>query len=429
MPLTIGAKLGAYEIISLLGKGGMGEVWKARDPQLGRDVAIKVSVLQFTDRFEREARAIAALNHPNVCTLYHIGLNYLVMEYIEGLTLAERIEEGPMPLDEALGIAKQVADALEAAHEKGIIHRDLKPANIKIRPDGSVKVLDFGLAKMSEAAEADSDSPTITMTAPGTVMGTPGYMPPEQIRGEKVDKRADIWAFGVVFYEMVAGGRPFEGKTMSDTMASVMKDEPDWSRAPLSTRRLLQACLEKDPRRRLRDIGDTQRLLETEPATVAPVRSRLGMAGWIAVGAFALAAATLAVIHFREKPQEAHLTRLGILPPEGTSFPSRDWTPPAVSPDGSGVVFPAVSGDGKTRLWLRPLDSVTALPLAGTDGGSYPFWSPDNKSIGFFADGKLKKIDASGGPPTTLADATDARGGAWSAGGEIVFAPTPYGLK
>src|SRR5579863_4888414 len=204
MPLSPGDRLGPYEIVADLGKGGMGEVWRARDPRLGRDVAIKVSAQQFTDRFEREARSIAALNHPNICTLYDVGPNYLVMELIEGPTLAERIKEGPIPLEEALGYAKQIGDALEAAHEKGIVHRDLKPANIKIRPDGSVKVLDFGLAKSPERAEVTEDSPTM-MSVPGMILGTAGYMSPEQARGKEVDKRADIWAYGVVLYEVVIG--------------------------------------------------------------------------------------------------------------------------------------------------------------------------------------------------------------------------------
>src|ERR1700684_1695482 len=257
MPLSPGDPLGPYEIVSAIGKGGMGEVWKARDLQLGRDVAIKVSAQQFTDRFEREARAIAALNHSNVCTLYHIGPNYLVMEYIEGATLAERIKESPVSLEEALGIARQIAGALEAAHEKGIVHRDLKPANIKIRPDGSVKVLDFGLAKAGEAQDVTPDSPTMTLsTQMGMILGTAGYMSPEQARGKEVDKRADIWAFGVVLYEMVTGKRLFEGETVSDTLAAVLKEEPDLALAPERTRRLLRRCLEKDPKRRLRDIGD-----------------------------------------------------------------------------------------------------------------------------------------------------------------------------
>src|SRR5580700_22804 len=230
----------------------MGEVWKAHDPQIGRDVAIKVSAQQFTDRFDREVRAIGALNHPNICALYHVGLNYLVMELIEGPTLAERIKEGPIPLEEALGIAKQIADALEAAHEKSIVHRDLKPANIKIRPDGSVKVLDFGLAKAGGSVEVTADSPTMMPgTQMGMILGTAGYMSPEQARGKEVDKRADIWAFGVVLYEMVSGKRLFEGETVSDALAAVLKEEPDLTLAPEKMRRLLRACLEKDPKKRL----------------------------------------------------------------------------------------------------------------------------------------------------------------------------------
>ncbi len=274
MSLAPGAKLGHYEVVSALGKGGMGEVWKARDPRLGRDVAIKVSAAQFTDRFEREARAIAALNHPNICTLFDVGPNYLVMELVEGPTLAERILQGPIPLEDALGIAKQIADALEAAHEKGIIHRDLKPANIKIRPDGSVKVLDFGLAKAAnEAAEYGPDSPTMLSIA-GMILGTAGYMAPEQARGLAVDKRADIWAFGVVLYEMLTGKRLFEGATITDSLAAVLKEEPDLTLVAAKTRRLLRRCLEKDPKKRLRDIGDAMALLEEGAAVeVQQVRS------------------------------------------------------------------------------------------------------------------------------------------------------------
>src|SRR5579863_4879574 len=243
MELKSGAKLGPYEIVAAIGRGGMGEVWRARDPRLGRDVAIKVSAQQFTDRFEREARAIAALNHPNICTLFDVGPNYLVMELIEGPTLADRIRQGPIPLDEALVIAKQIADALEAAHEKNIVHRDLKPANIKIRPDGSVKVLDFGLAKSAEYAEVTPDSPTM-MSVPGMILGTAGYMSPEQARGQEVDKRADIWAFGVVLYEVVIGKRLFDGATVSDSIAAILKEKPNLTLAPEKTRRLLRRCLE-----------------------------------------------------------------------------------------------------------------------------------------------------------------------------------------
>ena len=239
MPLSAGDRLGPYEIVAAIGRGGMGEVWKARDPRLNRDVAIKVSALQFTDRFEREARAIAALNHPNICTLFDVGPNYLVMEYIEGPTLAERILPGPIPVDEALGIAKQIASALDEAQEKAIVHRDLKPANIKIKADGSVKVLDFGLAKAGEALEVTPDSPTILPeTQAGVILGTAGYMSPEQARGEKVDKRADVWAFGVVLFEMVTGKRLFDGATVSDSLAAILTKEPDLMLAPLKTRRL-----------------------------------------------------------------------------------------------------------------------------------------------------------------------------------------------
>jgi serine/threonine-protein kinase len=241
----------------------MGEVWRARDPRLNREVAIKVSAQQFTDRFEREAHAIAALNHSNICTLFDVGPNYLVMELIEGPTLAERIAQGPVPIEEALGIARQIADALEAAHEKGIVHRDLKPANIKIRPDGSVKVLDFGLAKSATEPEVTNDSPTM-LSVSGMILGTAGYMSPEQARGQNVDKRSDIWAFGVVLYEMLTAQRLFDGGTISDSLAAILTKEPDLTLVPEKTRRLLAACLEKDPRKRLRDIGDWTRLLETQ---------------------------------------------------------------------------------------------------------------------------------------------------------------------
>src|SRR5215510_531212 len=247
MSLSAGTRLGPYEILAPLGTGGMGEVYRARDPRMGREVAIKVSFERFSDRFEREVHAVAALNHPNVCQVYDVGPNYLVMELVEGPTLGDRIREGALPLEEALAIARQIADALEAAHEKGIIHRDLKPANIKIKPDGAVKVLDFGLAKIAEqAAVAGSpeESPTVTMgaTAAGHIMGTAAYMAPEQARGKTVDKRADIWAFGVVLYEMLTGRRLFEGETISDTLAGVLTKDPEWDRVPAKVRRLLKGC-------------------------------------------------------------------------------------------------------------------------------------------------------------------------------------------
>ncbi len=398
MLLAAGDRLGPYEIVSRLGKGGMGEVWKARDPRLNRDVAIKVSDQQFTDRFEREARAIAALNHSNICTLFDIGSNYLVMELVEGPTLAERIAQGQIPLDEALGIAKQIADALEAAHDKAIVHRDLKPANIKIKPDGSVKVLDFGLAKAGEAQEVTSDSPTmLPSTQTGTILGTAGYMSPEQARGQQVDKRADIWAFGVVLYEMLTGKRLFDGPTVSDSLAAILKQEPDLTQAPEKTRKLLARCLQKDPKKRLRDISGAELLLEAaEPP--GPAATSRGPIVWIAAALFALIAAALAFIHFREKLPEAQLTRFTIAPPEKSTFAA---SPPAVSPDGKRVVFAATSSGSKSQLWLRSLDALKAQPIAGADDASFPFWSPDSKSIGFFAGGKLKILDISGGPATS----------------------------
>src|SRR5215831_6506149 len=273
-------RLGPYELIELIGKGGMGKVWRARDPRLGRDVAIKISAQQFSDRFEREARAIAALNHPNICTLFDVGPNYLVMEYVEGEDL-----KGPVPLDRALDIAGHIAAALEAAHEKGIVHRDLKPGNIKVKPDGSVKVLDFGLAKSAvESAEVTPDSPTL-LSGTGLILGTAGYMSPEQAKGKEVDKRADIFAFGVVLYELITGEWLFQGETVSETLAAVIKDEPDLTKAPTKVRRLLQHCLEKDPKKRLRDIGDWAGFLDDRTAR-APSQSRLG---WVA-------AATLAIV-------------------------------------------------------------------------------------------------------------------------------------
>jgi serine/threonine protein kinase len=262
----------------------MGEVYRANDPRMGRDVAVKISAERFSDRFSREVHAVAALNHPNVCILHDVGENYLVMELIEGPTLAERIGQGPIPVDEALGIARQIADALDAAHEKAIVHRDLKPGNIKLKPDGTVKVLDFGLAKIPEASPAGTsadDSPTMSMTATqaGMILGTAPYMSPEQARGRAVDKRADIWAFGVVLHEMVTGKRPFQGEDLTEILASVVKERPDLSAVPAHLRRLVEQCLEKDVKKRLRDIGDTELLLRADPSSfevrAVPQPSRL----------------------------------------------------------------------------------------------------------------------------------------------------------
>jgi serine/threonine protein kinase len=425
MELKPGDKLGPYEIVSPLGKGGMGEVWKARDPRLNRDVAIKISARQFTDRFEHEAHAIAALNHRNICTLYDIGPNYLVMELVEGPTLAERIAQGPVPLEETLTIAKQIADALEAAHEKSIVHRDLKPANIKIKPDGSVKVLDFGLAKSGGAPELTSDSPTM-LTVAGMILGTAGYMAPEQAKGKEVDKRADNWAFGVVLYEMLTGQRLFEGETVSETLAAVLKEQPDLNRVPAKVRPLLRRCLEKDPQKRLRDIGEAMAWVESAPeaAIVPPARTKWM---WPSVAAAALVVALAAVgwnLWRAPRLTDLPLVRqdvdlgsdIALLPP--LPFASNV----VISPDGTRLAYvaSAVSG-GPRKLFTRRLDQPKATGLPATEGADRPFFSPDGHWLGFAAGGKLSKISADGGAAVPLMDLPGAfAGAAWGEDGIIV---------
>ena len=419
----------------------MGQVFRARDTKLDRDVAIKILPETFAHdvdrlaRFQREAKTLASLNHPNIAIIHgleHAGdVHALVMELVEGEDLSQRIAGGAIPLDEALPIAKQIADALEAAHEQGIIHRDLKPANIKVRADGTVKVLDFGLAKAIEpvaVAGSLTHSPTITtpaMTQAGMILGTAAYMSPEQARGKPVDRRTDIWAFGCVLYEMLTGKRAFPGEDVTDTIAAVVKEQADLTRVPARARRLLESCLEKDPRKRLQAIGDMRLLLETAPQAATPSRQRYGRAALLVAGAAALGAAVLApiaLIHLREVPPETPVIRATILPPDNTTFDFAQGVGlPALSPDGRRIVFGARTADGATPLWVRSLDALTAQPLAGTDGATFPFWSPDGQFIAFFADGKLKKIDASGGPALTLTDAPLGRGGSWNRDGVIVF--------
>jgi Tol biopolymer transport system component/predicted Ser/Thr protein kinase len=424
MQLSAGEKLGPYEILVPIGKGGMGEVWKAHDPRLNRDVAIKVSAAQFSERFEREAKAIAALNHPNICTLYDVGPNYLVMEFIEG-----EAPKGPMSLDAALRIARQIADALDAAHEKGITHRDLKPGNVKIKPDGTVKVLDFGLAKVNAGPPASGEnSPTLTigMTQAGMILGTAAYMAPEQARGkENVDKRADIWSFGVVLYEMLTGKRLFQGEDVGETLASVIKEQPNLDDVPRQVRPLLKRCLEKDPKKRLRDIGDMELLLSwdnsgAEPiASTAPSQARLGWVAWAVAALFLLTTLGVSFVHFREAPPQEQTQRSVIALPENSTVHSF-----AISPDGRTLVIAAVV-NGKWQLWLRPMDALQAQPMAFTEDATYPFWSPDSRFIGFFAQGKLKKVAASGGPSQSLCDALEGRGGSWNREDVIVFSPQP----
>lgn len=415
MPLSKGDRLGPYEILALIGKGGMGEVYRAHDPRLRRDVAIKISSVRFDQRFEREARAIATLNHPNICQVYDVGPDYLVMELVEGITLKERIKEGAIPLEEALRIAGQIAEALSAAHERFIVHRDLKPDNIKIKPDGTVKVLDFGLATVGGApAPLDSeDSPTSSMslTQAGAILGTAGYMSPEQARGKPVDARSDIWAFGVVLYEMLTARRLFQGDDLTETLAAIVKEEPNLASVPPQVRRLLEACLQKDPTRRLQAIGDRRLLL------VPPEPRRSSWLWPCIAGVTALVTAALAWAHFREAPLALPSLRYHLSRPGDSGF-----TQFQLSPDGHYLAFVDRSA-AVDRLYVRALDSLDDRQFPGTDGATYPFWSPDSAHIAFFSHGKLKQVAIAGGPPTDIADAPDARGGAWGRDGSIVFAP------
>jgi eukaryotic-like serine/threonine-protein kinase len=444
----IGTKLAHYEITSHLGSGGMGDVYQATDSKLGRSVAVKFLPEVFTHdndrsaRFEREARVLASLNHPHIAAIYGIEeanqRKFLVMELVPGDTLAERIKRGPIPVDEALNIAKSICDSLEAAHEKGIVHRDLKPSNVKITPQGNVKVLDFGLAKVREAEQPRSslsNSPTLLSNSiPGTIMGTAAYMSPEQAKGREVDRRTDIFAFGAVLYEMLTGRAAFEGEDVQDILGAVLKSEPDWTRlpspTPASIHNLLRLCLEKDLKKRRRDAGDVRIDIEQAQsetlaaASVLPAAARIHNRLWLGLtGVLLIAIATLALMHLGESTTGGPSIRFALLPPAKATLGN---TPPAISPDGRRIAF-AATLDGKTQLWVRPLGSLSAQPLSGTDSADLPFWSPDSRSLAFFADGKLKKIDASGGSPQTLCDAPLSRGGSWNRDGVIIFSPNANG--
>jgi serine/threonine protein kinase len=433
MRISAGEKLGPYEIVALIGKGGMGEVYRARDSRIGRDVALKTSVERFSERFEREARAIASLNHPNVCTLYDVGPNYLVMELIDGPTLADRLKEDAIPIDEALKISAQIADALQAAHEKGIIHRDLKPGNIKIRPDGTVKVLDFGLAKVGgpSPARASEDSPTLSVheTQAGLVLGTAAYMSPEQAKGKPVDKSTDIWAFGVLLYEMLTGEQLHQGETISETLASVLKEAPDLNRVPAKVRPLLRSCLQKDPKQRLRDIADSKVLLDLGESAgaveIAPqAKSRAWM--WAAIAVPLVVVIGLALFYFRAPPPFAPEVRSQIPQPEGLTF--NPGTTATISPDGRWLAFPAVGPDSIARMYARSIDSLEVKPLPGSEGiiplSPPPFWSYDSRYVVYGAFGKLKKSEVTGTPAQTIADIGRpfVQGGTWSHEGVIVYA-------
>jgi Tol biopolymer transport system component len=448
MPLASGTKLGAYQIVDALGAGGMGEVYRARDTNLDRDVALKILPEAFAAdperiaRLEREAKTLAALSHSGIAHVYGFQrqgtIAALVMELVDGRDLAQLIADGPVPIDEALPIAGQIADAVEAAHEKGIVHRDLKPSNIKIRRDGVVKVLDFGLAKALDPIPYGSSdpgwtAPTITtpaMTLHGMILGTAAYMSPEQAKGKPADTRADIWAYGCVLFEMLAGHRAFAGNEVAETLAEIIRGEPQWhllpANLPPAVDRLLHRCLQKDPRQRLQHIGDARlEIVEAKqspgaaPARTVPapptVRKRASL------GAAIIAAAAIGAVGARmigprrdDPPPEMRV--------EITTPPTTSPTSFALSPDGRRIVYAALY-DNRVHLWLRALDAPSARVLTGTAGGLFPFWSPDGRSVAFFADNKLRRVDVDGGVVQSIANVISPGGGSWNADGVILFVP------
>jgi eukaryotic-like serine/threonine-protein kinase len=443
MALAAGTKLGSYEIIALLGAGGMGEVYRARDTRLQRMVAIKTLSAHLStnpearERFDREARTISSLNHPNICHLYDIGqqdgITYLVMEYLEGETLGDRLRKGPLPLDQALRTAGQICQGLEKAHSSGVIHRDLKPSNIMLTKTGA-KLLDFGLAKpatVAVGASSSSSSATATLSQPltseGFVAGTFQYMSPEQVEGKELDVRSDLFSLGAVLYEMVTGKRAFEGKTTASTIAAILASEPE----PISDLRplsppllehVVKACLKKDAAERWQSAGDLATALgwisEYSSAAV-PTKQPRGLF-WSLVGlALVLVLTLLSFVIFRQKAHPAHAVRFSFAPPDRTSM----GTFMAFAPDGSTLAFVGTSRDGKDQIWLRRLNAASAELLSGTDGASFPFWSPDSRYLGFFAERKLKVLAATGGPARTLCEVIDGRGASWGSQNIIVFSP------
>ena len=470
MTLAAGTRLGPYEILSPLGAGGMGEVYRAKDTRVDRTVALKVLPEEFFEdedrraRFGREARTLASLNHPGIAILFAFeevsGRHLLAMELVEGDGLESKIASGPLPLEESLSYAKQIAEALEAAHEKGVIHRDLKPANVKVTPEGRVKLLDFGLAKIFEgdggtgSAPSVTHSPTLTAraTAAGMILGTAAYMSPEQARGKPVDKRTDVWAFGCVLFEMLTGKRAFEGETVSDTLAAILKEDPNWAALPEQTpapvRKILRRCLQRDARLRLHDIADARLDLEELGASVSasghmPFEENAAAPGptvgrsaseasargsrnslylsWAIAAACAAAAGVFGVLALRARAprHDAPVLQFEVRPPEGTSFGNSM----ALSPDGRRLAFVATDEKDVERLYVRSLDALGVLPFAGTEGARFPFWSPDGKFLAFFTGDRLVRVSAGGGPPQTICTAVNGRGGAWSPRDVIVFAP------
>ena len=451
MTIGTGTRVGVYEIREQLGEGGMGAVFRASDSRLQRDVAIKVirrDLAEDTDhaaRFDREARLLASLNHPNIAVVHgleHAGdVRLLVLELVPGDTLAERLRKGPLAVAESLGFAIQIASGIEAAHDRGIVHRDLKPANIKITPSGSVKILDFGLAK-ALATDPDSDvtegSPTITAeaTGEGVILGTAAFMSPEQARGKEIDKRADIWAFGCVLYDMLVGRTPFAAETVSDTIVAILTREPDWSRLPADTppaaRRLLQRCLQKDASRRLRDIGDAKLDLEealswkpsTEAIDIRPSGNRrqpvFALVGALLIGAVLSAAAIWALRPITSAPRST--AQFAVALPENEPVGGLDFPAVVISPNDTHIVYVARRG-GRSQLFARAIESLEAHALTGTEGALGPFFSPDGRWVGFFAGGALKKVPITGGAVRTITEAQIGFGASWGSDNTIVFAP------
>lgn len=467
MTLASGTKLGPYEIVASVGAGGMGEVYRARDTRLGRDVAIKILPEHLTEkpdarqRFEREARAVSSLNHPHICILYDVGhqdgADFLVMELLEGETLAKRLERGPLAAAELLRIGIELSDALDKAHRKGILHRDLKPSNIMLTKSGA-KLMDFGLAKASDAAGApmlssltQSLNPTAKatpVTAEGTIVGTFQYMAPEQMEGKEADARSDIFSFGAVLFEMATGKRAFEGKTTASVIAAILEREPPAisSVQPMSAPaldRTVKICLAKDPDDRFQSAHDVKLQLEwirdagSQAGVAAPIvahRKNRERIAWAGIAVLTIVATLFAVGYFLRAPKAASAVISEIPLPADVNFASTGnfSDPPAISPDGKWLAFGgppsfgiAISA-GRPELWVRPLNSAEARPLPGTNGATFPFWSPDSRYIGYFANGKLSRIDFSGGPPVALADAN--YGGTWGSDGTILFAASSGGI-
>ena len=450
MPLSSGTKLGPYEIVAPAGAGGKGEVYRAKDTRLDRQVAIKILPASLStspdirERFEREARAVSKLSHPNICVLHDVGresgVDFIVMEYLEGETLESRLEKGPLPPDQILKVAIQVADALEKAHRQGIIHRDLKPANVMLTKSGA-KLMDFGLAKQVETSPVATALTELTaadrkLTTEGTILGTFAYMAPEQLEGAEADARTDIFAFGEILYEMATGQPPFKGRTKASLIASILSAEP----APIASvqpltppalERVVKICLQKDPADRFQSAHDLKLQLEwiaeggSQAGVPAPVAARRKQREWIAWGAAAVLAIAAGLAGwFLHKPAAPQVMRAAIPLSAGMSLDTEGAL--ALSPDGRKLALVANNNDKKLQLYTRSLDSMALQPLSGTEGATYPFWSPDGENIGFFAQGKLKRVPADGGTVQTICDAPEGRGAAWGTDDTIVFSPNPY---